>query len=67
MAGFRIVLDADRCCSAGMCESFAPDIFEVDDDGLLVIHDETPPPSAEASVRTAVASCPTAALSLAEE
>lgn len=62
----KIVFDSSRCCSSGMCESFAPDVFEVDDDGALQILNPTPEESLRGPVEMAVASCPTESLSLAE-
>lgn len=60
----KITHDAAACCSSGMCESFAPDIFEIDDDGALQVLDSTPDESRRDAVELAIASCPTAALSL---
>lgn len=60
----RIVLDKDKCSSLGMCESVAPDFFEVDDDGELNILDLTPPSDKRALIEEAVAACPTSALSI---
>lgn len=60
----KIVHDAGRCCSSGMCESFAPAVFEIDDDGALQVLDPSPEESARSAVELAVASCPTNALSL---
>lgn len=62
----KISYDVTRCCTSGMCESFAPDVFEVDDDGLLQILDPTPDEAQRGPVEMAVASCPTEALSLDE-
>jgi ferredoxin len=62
----RVVVDRERCVGSGSCEALAPDVFEVDDDGVLVVHR---PESAEdelPDVRDAVAACPTRALSLVE-
>ena len=60
----RIVVDRRVCEGLGMCESMAHEIFEVDDDDALVIHDETPPESKRAEVSAAVESCPVQALRL---
>lgn len=60
----RIVLDKDKCSSLGMCESVAPDFFEVGDDGELNIPDLTPPSDKRALIEEAVAACPTSALSI---
>lgn len=62
----KISYDVTRCCSSGMCESFAPDVFEVDDDGALQILDLTPAEELRGPVEMAVASCPTEALRLDE-
>jgi ferredoxin len=47
-----------------MCESFSPEIFELDGDGELVLRTEEVPEGAADDVQTAVMSCPTEALSL---
>lgn len=45
----------------------APDVFELDDDDDLTILDERPAESRWETVRSAVASCPTQALSVVDE
>ncbi|WP_370250656.1 ferredoxin [Nocardioides sp.] len=60
----RLWVDADRCCSSGMCESFAPDAVEIDDDGALQVLTPTPPAADAARLRVAVEACPTGALHL---
>lgn len=63
----RIVVDWDKCTGMGMCESLAPEVFEVDDDGSLILHAEHVAEGQEADVREAVAACPTEALSLSDD
>ncbi len=60
----RIVLDETRCSSLGMCESVAPDFFEVGDDGALQVLDDSPGSEHRQLLEEACAACPTAALSL---
>ena len=60
----RIVLDSTKCSSLGMCESVAPDFFEVGDDGALAVLREEADESQRALLEDAVAACPTAALRL---
>jgi ferredoxin len=60
----RIVLDESKCSSLGMCESVAPDFFEVGDDGALAVLDSTPGDEHRALLEEACAACPTGALSL---
>ena len=62
----RIVLDENKCSSLGMCESVAPDFFEVGDDGALDLLNPTPPADQRALMEEAVAACPTSALSIEE-
>ncbi|MCW2607012.1 MAG: 3Fe-4S ferredoxin [Frankiales bacterium] len=62
----RIVLDPSKCSSIGMCESVAPDVFEVGDDGALTVLQPEQPDSRRALMQEAVAACPTGALSLAD-
>ncbi len=60
----RIVVDRDRCEGLGMCEAMAHEYFEVDDDDVMQILDESPPESERDKVDSAVQSCPVLALSL---
>jgi len=60
----KVVVDRDRCVGSGSCEALAPDVFEVDDDGVLVVLRESLADEEVADVRDAVTACPTRALSL---
>jgi ferredoxin len=64
METLRIVVDRGRCTGIGICESLDPDRFEVDDDGTLIVHDDTVDPARRAEAEALVASCPAAALRL---
>ena len=63
----KIEVDWDRCESNGICESMAPDVFELDDEDLLQIADPAVTDANRAAVERAVASCPKAALSIVED
>lgn len=60
----RITVDRMKCTMLGVCESIAADIFEINDDGDMIILQEQPGEARRAEVETAVASCPTSALRL---
>lgn len=62
----RIVVDRDRCTGLGMCEAEAPEVFEVRDDGSLVVLDEAPGAQLRAVLCAAVDACPTGALSVVD-
>lgn len=60
----RIEVDRDKCEGLGMCEAMAHDYFEVDDDEVMAVLDDSPPESDRAQVFAAVQACPVLALTL---
>jgi ferredoxin len=60
----RIVVDTDRCTGHGICESLAPDVFEVGDEGIVHVLTEDLAGELRPILESAVAECPTQALSL---
>ena len=62
----RVEVDRERCVGSGTCEALAPDVFEVDDDGVLVVHRPEPADDELDDVADAVQACPTRALALAD-
>ena len=65
--GLRIVVDRDLCQGHGVCESEAPELFEVDRDRKVRVLDPAPDDSQRAQLELAVKYCPTHALSIAED
>ncbi len=63
----KVVVDFDRCDSNAVCMSLLPEIFEVRDDGFLYVLNEHPPDSMREKLEEAVRSCPTQAISIAED
>ncbi len=60
----RVVVDYDKCTGLGLCESIAPDFFEVQDDGSLELLQAEGDESRRSELEEAVRSCPTEALRL---
>jgi ferredoxin len=58
----KIEADRDVCIGAGMCVMTAEDVFDQDDEGIVVMLDAEVPPEHAAAVARAVASCPSGAL-----
>jgi len=54
----RIVVDHEMCIGSGECVVAAPQVFDQDDDGLVVLLTETADEGNEAAVRSAVHACP---------
>jgi ferredoxin len=62
----KVAVDLTKCTGHGICESIADDVFEVQDDGTVVIHDAQRPDSDRGRMQQAVTQCPAAALTLSE-
>jgi len=60
----KIVVDRDLCDGHGMCEAMAHEFFELDDDEVLTILNETPDEADRDKVHAAVQACPALALTL---
>ena len=62
----RIEHDRDTCITMGICESIAPEYFEVQDDGTMLLRRDLVEEADLEAIREAVASCPTGSLRLVE-
>lgn len=62
----RVEVDLAKCTGHAICESIAEDVFEVQDDGSLVILEPERPESDRDRMMQAVTQCPAAALRLVE-
>jgi ferredoxin len=62
----RVDVDRSLCASTGGCEATAPDVFEVGDDGELVVLTPEPDDAVLPDVRNAIQACPTRALRLVD-
>ncbi|MBB2990027.1 ferredoxin [Mycolicibacterium iranicum] len=60
----KVGVDLDKCTGHGICESIADEVFEVQDDGTLVIHGADRPEADRGRMQQAVTQCPAAALRL---
>jgi ferredoxin len=60
----EVRVDRDLCEANGVCTEIAPEVFDLDDEDELVIHQPEPPEQMRDRVEQAVTSCPKNALSL---
>jgi ferredoxin len=60
----KISVDAGLCEAHGVCMSIDPEVFDLGDDDVLVIRDESPSEDKRAALEQAVIRCPRQALSL---
>lgn len=54
------------CVGAGQCVLAAEDVFDQDDDGIVLLLDADPDESQHAAVRRAASLCPARAIALSE-
>ncbi|MER7956492.1 ferredoxin [Streptomyces sp. NPDC096030] len=66
MSTARLSVDRGRCIGAGMCAMTAPEVFDQDDDGLVLLLDPEPPAADRAAARMAAGVCPSGAITLHE-
>lgn len=61
-----ILLHTDFCIGSGACVLEAPEVFELDDDGLVSLLDNDPPEEAWERVQQAAAVCPVTVIEIVE-
>lgn len=62
----KVQADRDVCISAGNCVMAAADVFDQDDDGIVVVLVDEVPAGEEDNAREAVRLCPSQALRIAD-
>ena len=63
----KIKVDATKCIGAGLCVVAAPEVFsQNEDDGLVIVLQERPPPHLHEACREAARLCPALVISFDE-
>jgi ferredoxin len=58
----RIAADQGRCEGHGLCVDTAPEVYDLDDDAIVVLRHEVVPPALERKAEAGARVCPVAAL-----
>ena len=58
----HIHADTDLCAGSGQCALAAPDVFDQDDDGIVLVLEADPPESQRAAAERAAWLCPARAI-----
>ena len=62
----KVSIAAEKCVAAGQCVLLAPEVFDQrEEDGVVVLLDETPEPELHDAVRESAMVCPAAAIHVA--
>jgi ferredoxin len=63
----RVIADRSACCGYGVCAELCPEVYKVDDIGIVTILVDIIPEALEDKAREGAAACPTNALRVVEE
>ena len=63
----HVEVNVPKCVASGQCVLIAPEVFDQrDDDGMVILLDDSPGPEHHDNVREAALVCPAAAIRLTE-
>lgn len=61
----RVTADRSRCCGYGLCAQICPEVFTLDENGLVVLAMDSVPEELEETAREGAAACPAEVLVIA--
>jgi len=62
----RVVANRGSCCGYGVCAEICPEIFALDDNGIVTLKSEWVVEGLEAKAREGAQACPQSALAIEE-
>ena len=62
---FKVVIDKAACCGYGLCAEICPEVYKLDQNGIVYVDDALVPPGLVDKAREGAEACPQAALALA--
>ncbi|MBO8188079.1 ferredoxin [Streptomyces spirodelae] len=63
----RVTANSETCAVSSLCVYRLPGVFDQDEDGLVVVLDETPSGEFHEEVRRAARGCPTKSIRVTED
>ena len=60
----KVVIDKPACCGYGICAEICPEVFKLDDNGIVFVDDEIVPEGLEEKAREGAEACPQSALAV---
>jgi ferredoxin len=63
----RVIADRGACCGYGVCAEICPEIYQVDDIGVVRLLSDIVPEGLEVKAKEAAGACPQNALRVVEE
>lgn len=63
----KVIAHQEKCVAAGQCAMIAPNVFDQrDEDGVVLVLIDSPPPAQHQNVRRAASACPAQAIDIEE-
>jgi ferredoxin len=62
----RVIANRSACCGYGVCQEICPEVFGLDDNGIVTLKMEWVAPGLEERAREGAQACPQSALSIEE-
>jgi ferredoxin len=60
----KVEVESDKCIASGGCVLACPEVFDQDDDGIVILKDANPPDELYDNVAEAVEACPSSVISV---
>jgi len=58
----KVVINKPACCGYGVCAEICPDVYKLDENGIVYVDDEIVPAGMEDLAREGADACPQAAI-----
>lgn len=60
----KVVINKPACCGYGVCAEICPEVYKLDENGIVYVDDEFVPEGLEDAAREGADACPQSALKL---
>jgi ferredoxin len=62
----KVVINKPACCGYGVCAEICPEVYKLDEHGIVYVDDEIVPEGLEDAAREGADACPQSALAIVD-
>jgi len=62
----KVVINKPACCGYGVCADICPEVYKLDENGIVFVDDDIVPEGYEAAAKEGAEACPQAAISIVD-
>ena len=66
MSKLKVVVDKQACCAYGLCAEICPDVYKLDDNGIVFVENDIVPEGMEELAQEGADACPQLAIKVIE-